>query len=328
VLIGVYALVVVLLASLVAVTVRGALHGNRRAMALLVPLFLSILPGIGIVALSRVLGRDFGAAGDHVLEITLATEAVLFSLALAYRIRLAEQERAAAQEDLIGLMANTERRVLTALDEERSRIAEDLHETAGQGLVTVANRLSRVGRAPSMPEELRQEIDTVASVSKQVVGDIRRISHDLHAVALQQLGISRAIEALADRFRDATSMRITIDGQIADDALTEDQARHVYRIVQELLVNAVKHSTGREIRLTVRDGDAEISVAMDFDGQAPFDIAGEIAAQRTGTQGGIGLELIAQRIRVLGGRIAGGQAGHNRFEFRFPTADAFTGTGM
>jgi signal transduction histidine kinase len=316
VMMGIYALLPVTFIALFAAILPEALRGNRRAMALTAPLFLSISPGLSIVIAEKFLGADFGFAGTHMLEFTLAGEAILFSLALAYRIRLAEEERLDAHDQLVRFMGESERRVLSALDGERSRIAADLHETAGQGLLAITNRLSRIVRTGKIPDGIRDEIASVEETSKDVVGDIRRISHELHAVGLQQLGFGKALGALADRVASVGGMKVEIDNQIAAGTLTEEQSRHVYRIVQELLVNAVKHSGGRNTKVSIAPDGGGVKVIVEDDGRP-----GAGGASPAATAQGIGLELVAQRIRCLNGRVVRDRNEGNGFEFRFPFAD-------
>ena len=166
-----------MLVLLLAVCATEARRGNRRAMALIVPLLGSIVPGALLTAGSRIEGIAFSALDGHILELTLICEALLFSLALAYRIRISQQERDAAQQQLVERMASGERELIAAVDAERSRIAADIHDTAGQGLVTVVNRLQRVARNGELPHALSREIGDIASDAKETVGDIRRISH-------------------------------------------------------------------------------------------------------------------------------------------------------
>ncbi|TCD14431.1 sensor histidine kinase [Oricola cellulosilytica] len=321
VMIGVYALLPLTFVALFAAVIPEALSGNRRALALAAPLLFSIFPGIAIVVASRLLGTNFGTAEKHVLEITLASEAILFSLALAYRIRLAERERSDAHRELLDFMAQSERRVLAALDEERSRIADDLHDTAGQGLVAITNRLARLSRNEDIPKGAQSEITSAAEASKTVVGDIRRISHELHAVALRQLGFSKALGSLADRIESSGSLGVGIQNGITDDVLTDEQARHVYRIVQELLVNAAKHSEGSQAAVTVERRGSEVNVRVEDDG---VDADVETASKR---KTGIGLELVAQRIRCLNGRVIRDRRTGSGFEFRFPLAGDDGGAG-
>lgn len=318
VLAGAYVLLAAVLLLLGMATISEALQGNRRAYAMTVPLFFGMLPGASLTVGERVWGIDLGALHGHVLEVTLVVEALLFSLALAYRIRLAERERADAQARLITHLSEAERRLVAAVDGERSRIANDLHETAGQGLVSVTGRLERLGRGDALPEPTKAEIGEVASVSKRLISDIRRISHNLHSAALQQLGFDRALRALADTINAAGEVAVEIDNALPDDRLGEERARHLYPILHELLTNCVKHSDARQCRIALgaRAGSADIEWRDDSTGI--FDVAAGIAGSGD-LSDGIGLGLVGQRVRCLHGRLDGGRTpSGQKLHLRFP----------
>ena len=270
-------------------------RGNPRARLLLGPLVGGIVPGAALTVGRTVFGYE-PPLGEHVLEITLAAEALLFSLALAYRLRVAQRERSEIQRSLLQHMQKSERLLLSAIDQERSRIASDLHDTAGQGLVTIVNRLARVAKRLNGSPHLAAELETITGASRATVGEIRRISHNLHSATLSKLGLSRALKSLAGETAFGSSIVVDVSIDDGVEGLSEERSVHVYRIVQELLTNVVKHSDASNCTVELRIQGEDITLQVKDDGRGmPSNGEGR------STQDGLGLELMAQRVRSLGG---------------------------
>jgi len=311
----IFAVLGMMIAANIAICVLEAWRGNRRARVLLVPFVGCIIPGSALAVGHIVFGQRIGILDEHVLEFALVVEALLFSLALAYRIRIAQQERSEIQHALVRHVRESERRLLAAVDQERSRIAADLHDTAGQGLVAIVNRLARLSRKVNGAREARRELDTITVAARETVGEVRRISHNLHSATLHQLGLSRALNTLAEHAAATTPVTVDLSIDGVGDSLTDEANVHVYGITQELLTNAVRHSGASKCGVKLRADGNDIVLEVTDDGSGmPLP---QINGQQAGS--GLGLELVAQRVRSLGGRwnirrLAPGTA----FEVRFP----------
>lgn len=312
---AILALAVLMISIQLCVCVFEAWKGSRRAATLLVPLIGGILPGVALTALQKIAGVDFGSLNEHLLEITLVFEALFFSLALAYRFRIAQEERGELQRAYLAHVGESERRLLAAVDEERARIATDMHDTAGQNMVAVVSRLARLKRKVAQAPEIASELGEVADVAREMVADIRRISHDLHPVALRQLGFGKALETLAERFGAAGQIDVQLDNDLPDGAISPDQEQHLYRIVQELVTNAARHSKGTVCRVRIARNGAGVAVSVSDDGSG---IRADAAAK--GAPSGLGLELVGQRVRFLNGEW-GWRSGDKGavFDLRFPS---------
>lgn len=269
-----------------------AWHGRIHALVLLVPLLMAVAPGLTIVTLQKIYGVDFGGLDQHMLELTLILEALLFSFALAYRIRLAEQERLIAHTALESHNVQSRENLLKSIDEERTRIAGELHETAGHGLLAVASRLEHLSGSSGLPTQISDELEEISEVSNVLVGEIRRISHDLHTGALDHLGLKKAIEGQLEHLRAAGLAAEPLEMDIEEDLLCPEQKLHIYRIVQELLVNINKHSSATAVGTSLkRQGEMAILTVVD-NGQG-------MPADANGTGSGLGLSFTGQRAEML-----------------------------
>lgn len=269
-----------------------AVRGDRRAMVLLFPLVLGVAPGLTIVSAQKLAGVEFPGLDQHLLEITLVLEALLFSFALAYRIRFAEQEKDLANAKLNVSHVKTRHELLKAVDTERTRIANELHDTAAHGLLSVSTRLTHMGNDTTLPNSARSELCEISKLSAVLIGEMRRISHDLHSGVLQHLGLVKAIEGLLRHVRLAGIQVDEFGTQLPEHFLTRTQQVQIFRIVQELLTNIVKHADATSLSISLKKQDELAILTINDNGRGMSSVG-------SGT-GGLGLGIANQRAADLG----------------------------
>jgi two-component system sensor histidine kinase UhpB len=164
-------------------------------------------------------------------------------------------------------------RVLAAQEAERLRIARELHDELGQTLTAVALRAEHTAQRKGAEHP---EFAELAEIVQQGLADVRRISLELRPGALEELGLLNAMISLCARVSEQTGMRIhrELEGPIPD--LPPDVELTVYRIAQEALTNAVRHSHASEVTVALRysGGDLLLSVKDNGEGLPEHVIAG------------------------------------------------------
>lgn len=279
----------------IAACLYGVVRREIRSTLLLAPLLLAVTPGLALLTAQYLLGVSVERMGNHVLELTLALEALLFSVALAYRLRLAEHERTEAHDALAAHNRTMRRRLLDTLDAERSRISSALHETAGHGFLAITSRIARIGSTPGMPAATRGELMEIAALSQVLVGELRHVSHELHLGTLNHLGLARAIKALLERMRaTGISARFDCTG-LDEERLDREQQVHLFRIVQEVLINVAKHSGASTVAVGLNIDDGSVILRVTDDGCG-------LQAESGDRTGGLGMTLIDERAEALGAR--------------------------
>jgi PAS domain S-box-containing protein len=182
--------------------------------------------------------------------------------------------------------------------------------TAGRsdaaGAANSAGAADAADAADSTLEQLARGIDDALAAT-------RRIAADLRPAMLDDLGLSAALEWLAEGWSRRTGVTITVEGDPIDDRLSEAGAITVYRIVQEALTNIARHAQAQHVQVELRREGGALVVAVDDDGRglAPGD-----ADKRSSS----GLAGIRERARILGGEasVANRPAGGTRLEVRLP----------
>ncbi len=171
------------------------------------------------------------------------------------------------------------RGALEAQESERSRIARELHDEVGQTLTAVALRAERATSEASLQSEALTEI---AEIVLRCLEDVHRIGRELRPEALDDLGLVNALLALGSRVGQQEGLRVRTDLSWRLPMLSSEEELVIYRVAQEALTNAVRHSRGTEARLCLAPdaGDVVLVVADDGCGLPALRVERGIAGMR------------------------------------------------
>ena len=259
---------------------------------------LSVAPLHRLITLMRSVdvlqpGRRLNASGTaEVAEVITVFNATLERL---------EEERRASM-----------RRVLSAQEAERRRIAQELHDQIGQNLTAVVLELKRLqGRVEPGGAETLADAQELARESLE---DLRRISYELRPVALDDLGLASALESLCGSVARRTGFDVRCELDPTLPPLAPEVELAVYRVTQEALTNAVRHSGCSHVRVSVATRPDEVLLRVADDGRGLGD--------RPITGGGI--RGMRERALVIGGRLVLGVSaeGGVEVEMRVPVMTA------
>jgi len=154
-------------------------------------------------------------------------------------------------------------RMMTAQDDERRRIARDLHDDLSQKLAYLAMDLSKLALKPNS-QELQKELLSLRGRAHEASDTVRHISHQLHPSVLDDIGLEAAIEQYCEEFEDRSEIATHFTARDVPDSIPREVASSVYHIFQESLRNVSKHSRAEKVfvmlesvegvlRLTVKD---------------------------------------------------------------------------
>jgi PAS domain S-box-containing protein len=180
-------------------------------------------------------------------------------------------------------------------EQEKSRIARELHDELGQALTALKIDLGFVRQKwPAADDEIGRKLAAMQALIDSTVAATRRISSDLRPLMLDDLGLTAAIEWLVDNFRARSGIDCSLDIGEGDLELQDPYATAVFRVLQESLTNASRHSQAKNVAVSLtRDGD-EVTLMVRDDG-AGFEAAGPRKA------GSFGLLGLRERATLLGG---------------------------
>jgi PAS domain S-box-containing protein len=219
--------------------------------------------------------------------------------------QLAETLAAVQSEAQVRKQAEQQLRVLSARllrlqDEERRRIARELHDSVGQLLTAIKMNIA-VTRSTSLEPKAAKALAENEELVNQISAEIRTISHLLHPPLLDEVGFSSAAQWCVEGFTQRSGIQVSLDLSAAPH-LSKEQELALFRVLQESLSNILRHSgsMSAEVRL-FSEGDTAVLSIRDYGKGIPTD---ELAIfSQTGAGVGVGLGGMKQRVRDLGGHL-------------------------
>lgn len=183
------------------------------------------------------------------------------------------------------------------LEEEIKRIAYAVHDEAGQMLVAVHLALAEL--AEGLPEQKKQQLTRTEELLGQVEKQLRRFSHELRPMILDELGWIPAIRFLADGVAERTGLLVKFESKVKS-RLPGTHETVLYRAVQEALTNATKHSKARSVRIHVQHRGPQLCCSVRDDGTG-FDPK---VLQSNNGRNGLGLVAMRERLNAIGGTLS------------------------
>ncbi len=225
----------------------------------------------------------------YIGAITVGATLLVFGSGLFLNIR----ERRLADAKLKELT----QRVFDAQEEERGRVARELHDGISQIIVGVRYAMENAKRRMLKGDEravqtLDKGIENLATAAHEV----RRISHDLRPGVLDDLGLGPAIKTLAEEFSNRTGIKVSVDTVVFRNRLDQDSKIALYRIAQEALTNIERHSGATSVSIDVRGHRSGAFLRITDNGHGLRAPDGNIDSVA-----GIGLRNMQERIEQLDG---------------------------
>jgi two-component system sensor histidine kinase UhpB len=182
-------------------------------------------------------------------------------------------------------------RSLTAQEDERLRVAQELHDGIGQSLTALMLQIDRAARGA--PEPLQGELADAREAARALLGEVRDVAIRLRPEALDDLGLANALEALCLRIGAQSGLSVTLDVDPRLPALSPEAELVIFRIAQEALTNTLRHAGASRAQLALaggRNGDGAVTLVVRDDGRG-----------LDGSDAGAGIQGMHERALLLGG---------------------------
>jgi len=180
--------------------------------------------------------------------------------------------------------------LIQSQEDERKRIASELHDSLGQDLLVIKN----LALLNKNKDDQFEEISKTASLA---LDEVRRISYNLHPYQLDRLGLTKAIQSMFVNIENATKIKFDLQVDTIDNLLSKDKEINIFRIVQECVNNILKHSGASAATVTVQNIENQIRIEIADNGKG-FDFE-SVKEQLKG----LGLKNLINRIALLEGEI-------------------------
>jgi len=235
-------------------------------------------------SLSRVLAIGFGSG----LLLVLGSMAYIVRLDRQTRARYVELAR--SRHALQQLSA----RLVDAQETERRAISRELHDEVGQSLGALLVDIGRLSTTLSGDHpEVKTQLDNLKSVAERTVQTVRNIALLLRPSMLDDLGLAAALEWQGREVSRRSEIEVSVESESVPEDLPDEYKIYIYRLVQEALNNAVRHSGARNAKVVVEQLAKSIVVRVTDDGRG-FD------PDRSRGMGILGME---ERVKRLGGTL-------------------------
>ncbi|MBN1179836.1 MAG: GAF domain-containing sensor histidine kinase [Anaerolineae bacterium] len=199
--------------------------------------------------------------------------------------------------------------ITQAQEEERKRIARDLHDDTVQALIALSRRLEALDAFDAqMPENAVQRLHELQQMTREMVQSVRRFSRDLRPSILDHLGLIPALESLLNDVAEQDDLRAELNVVGERRRLSPQAELLLFRITQEALSNARKHAQATHVSVTVAFSKQSVQVTVEDNGKGfePPALTGDLASS-----GKLGLIGMAERVRLLEGTLeVQSQPGH------------------
>ena len=202
----------------------------------------------------------------------------------------------------------------TMREEQRARIARELHDVVGGMLTSMKLDIQRINRRTDDPE-LKAIVADLLHLAQESIDTVRTISEDLRPGALDHLGLGAAVQAMLRQFSERTEVASQLLAEGFDVQLSQARATAAYRICQEALTNIARHAGATQVVVRLSSGAGWLTVEIEDNGRG--------LASLTPTGKSIGLVSMAERAREFGGSLASrpGTAGGTCLILRLPLED-------
>jgi PAS domain S-box-containing protein len=184
------------------------------------------------------------------------------------------------------------RKLIEAQEKDRARISRELHDDINQRLAMLAFELEKLKENPS---EVESRVEELRKKTTEISNDVQALSHELHSSKLEYLGAVRGMKSWCREFAERQKMEIDCKVDV-QSTLPHQIGLCLFRVLQEALHNAAKHSGVKRIEVELHDGAGEIHLIVSDSGKG-FDLE----AARQGI--GLGLTSMQERVRLVNGTI-------------------------
>ncbi|MES2176645.1 MAG: sensor histidine kinase [Gemmatimonadota bacterium] len=186
--------------------------------------------------------------------------------------------------------------VISAQDEERARVARELHDSTAQILTAVMLQLGAAARESTSPP-LDARIATLRELTAEALEEVRSMSHTMHPRVLDDLGLAAALEWLARKTGAQEPLDVHVAAVELDPPLSPPLAAALYRVAQEALRNVARHADARHVNVRLRREREVVLLEVGDDGRG-FDVA---SAEKR--RPGMGLFSMRERIGLVNGHL-------------------------
>jgi signal transduction histidine kinase len=234
------------------------------------------------------------AAGDYDAQVKLSRIKEIKELGLAFNdmVQQIRKYRAGVRQYVADITQSQE--------EERKRIARELHDDTIQSLIAMGQRIELIKETLDDPEEGRTRLSEVRTMVTGAIASVRQFSRDLRPLALEDLGLTAAMQYQVNQLAQSSSIEVELEVEGKAEGLSTDMEVAIYRILQETLSNIKKHARANRVKVTAQFTPHQIELMVQDNGRG-FEVPETLTD--FASNGSFGMMGLQERARLFGGNI-------------------------
>jgi len=191
-------------------------------------------------------------------------------------------------------------KVLAAQEEERKRIARDLHDDTSQSLLLLTHQLDAIASDSdeALPQSARDRLNELRGLAVETLGNVRRYAQELRPAILDDMGLVAALQWMADKLASESRVEAEVQVSMPDADLPHAVQLVLFRIAQEAVSNIKKHAEASKATITLECGEGRIRMTVSDDGKG-FEVPSQMDS--AGDAGKLGIVGMLERAELLGG---------------------------
>jgi len=214
------------------------------------------------------------------------------------RIQTLSDAQKAEQERLQTLRAELLHRTVQAQEQERQRIARELHDDTGQTLTALGLGLSGLSQTiPTNPQRAIQQSQQLQRLATDGLNELQRLVYGLHPPQLDELGLAAALRWYAQETTRLYGIQVNVSSSVNEAEISDEMRLTVFRIAQEAITNAGRHAYANQINVLLEEYGAEICLYVEDDGRG-FDVDSVLGGSERNCLGLLGM---IERATLIGG---------------------------
>ncbi len=218
----------------------------------------------------------------------LITSFVLGTILVYFTISIVRQQRRNMKLQRLNILAE-----INAIDKERTRMAQDLHDELGPALTVIK---FEVDSAEAVSEEDRELLRKASRQLDEAVNKVREIARNMIPSSLVRKGLEAALQEIVQQTNDYTSLHVSFSYDVSQ-TINQDLSINIYRMLQEVIQNAVKYSNAELLLIKIRSEDRKLIIFCEDNGVG-FDYE-----ERQAQAEGLGLRNLKSRVDLVRGKL-------------------------
>jgi two-component system, sensor histidine kinase LadS len=219
------------------------------------------------------------------------------TFALSKRFTILTNERLTLQTTLLAASEQYSQSLISTLENERKRLSSEFHDSIGQNLLVIRNRVLLMLKQTQTNGQ-KEKLDGLAAITSETLDEIRAISQNLRPTTLDTIGLTASLNNMLERLKRSTEIKINfVCPQSIDESIDKELEINIYRILQELMNNVLKHSKAHQTTVTITQDVHQLLIQVEDDGVG-FD-----TQTRAINSTSNGFTSIKERVKILRGDI-------------------------